>query len=89
MNDVIAQVIIWASPFLFTFAAFMVKSWASEIKDELSITKGHVIKVEKDIVKIQSDIEHIKERDKIERERTDKFENHVVTVLKRAKTKFE
>lgn len=89
MSDTIAQVIIWASPFLFSFAVFVIKSWASEIKDELSITKGHVIKVEKDIVKIQSDIEHIKERDKIEKKRNDEFEDHVVRVLKRAKTKFE
>lgn len=96
MSDPVAQIIIWCSPVLFTVAAWAVGNWVSEIKDEITQTKGQIggvkqelVDVGKSIVKISTDIEYLKDRDKLEKEKTDKFENHVVKILRSAKGRFE
>ncbi len=61
----------------------------TEVKNQITEIKGHVILVEKTIVKIQTDIEYIKEGDRIEKDKSERFENHVVTILKEAKGRFK
>lgn len=88
----IDQIILWASPFLAGLCVWFITNLISDVKDEITQTKGQIggvknelVDVGKSIVKISTDIEYLKESNKIEKERTDKFENGVVKILREAK----
>jgi len=96
LNDPITQIIIWSSPVIAGVAVWAINNYMSDIKDEITQTKGQIggvkdelVGIGKDIVKIQVSIEYLKDRDIIERDRTDNFENGVVSILKDARTKFK
>jgi len=96
LNDPITQIIIWSSPVIAGVAVWAINNYMSDIKDEITQTKGQIggvkdelVGIGKDIVKIQVSIEYLKDRDIIERDRTDDFENSVVSILKDARTKFK
>jgi len=96
MSGQIADIIIWVSPVLAASFLWFVSNHISDVKDNITQVKGQIggvkdelIGIGKDIVKIQVSIEYLKDRDIIERDKADKFENHVVTILKDAKTKFK
>ncbi len=96
MSDPITQIIIWCSPVLFGVAVWAINNYMSDIKNEITETKGQIggvknelVEVGKSIVKISTDIEYLRDRDRIDKEKTDQFENKVVTILREAKKKFQ
>lgn len=96
MQANITDVIVWLSPVAGGLLVWFihdlittVRTDITQVKGELSETNKELSSVNKSIVKIQTDIEYLKDRDKIDKKRNDEFEDHVVRVLKRAKGRFE
>lgn len=97
MNDPVTQIIVWLSPFLGASFLWFLNNHITAVKDQITEVKGRIGTVSNEInelkisvAKIQLDVEHIKNTDKIDEKKvTDIFENNIVTVIKRAKKRFE
>lgn len=97
ISDPITQIIVWASPFLGAGFLWFLNNHISDVKDQLTEVKGRIGQVSNEVneikisvAKIQLDVEHIKNIDKIDEKKVvDIFENNIVTVIRRAKKRFE
>ena len=96
MSNVLTDLIVYVSPFAGALIAWFIINHISDVKDQITEVKGKIGGVSTELqdvkismVKIQSDIEHIKESGNIEKDKTNRFENQVVKILRNAKQKFE
>lgn len=92
----VALIIIWSSPIIAGGFLWLIIDKIS--KTDLRITEVHktakdtgekVQEIEKSIVRIETNVEHLMEGEKREKKRSDNFENKVVTILRSAKGRFE
>jgi hypothetical protein len=94
MSSSVSDVIIWLSPIAGILITWFLSTLVNETKSKIEVLDKSVTNISKDIVKIQSDIEHIKEHDKLSPEQfeakaTKVFEDNVVRVIRRKLGKFE
>jgi uncharacterized protein YoxC len=93
-SNSVSDVIIWLSPVAGILITWFISSLVNETKSKIDTLDKSVNDISKDVVKIKSDIEHIKEHDKLSPEQfeakaTKVFEDNVVRVIKRKLGKFE
>lgn len=97
MNDgVLTTIIVWASPFLVGGMIWFVINHISDVKESITEVKGHIGGVKDDVnevrisvVRIQKDLDYLKNDDDLEEKVTKIFENNAVKVIKNARKKFE
>lgn len=97
MSDPITQIIIWCSPVLFGVSVWAINNYMSDIKDAITEVKGKIGGVSMEIeelkismAKMSTDLDYLKKDGKINEDKViDIFENNIVKVIRRAKTRFE
>jgi hypothetical protein len=97
MNGLITDLIVWLSPFLAAGFLWFLHNHIIDVKNEITQVKGQIGGLKEDIIetsislaKIQTDIEHIKKHDKIDEGKVVQiFEDNIVKVIRRARTRFD
>lgn len=94
MSNSVADVIIWLSPIAGILITWFLSTLVNETKTKIDGLDKSVNEISKDVVKIKSDIEHIKEYDKIKPDEFEKnvtkvFEDNVVKVIRKKLGKFD
>ncbi len=90
----VSDVIIWLSPIAGILITWFLSTLVNETKTKIDGLDKSVNEISKDVVKIKSDIEHIKEHDKLtpeqfEAKATKVFEDNVVRVIRKKMGRFE